>query len=170
MKTVSEGVVKTNIVLVGMPGSGKSTTGKILSSKYDLDFIDTDDLVKEACGMELSKFVGLYGQDQFLCIQEKVILGMYVIKSVIATGGSVIYSSKGINHLGHNSIIVYLKLGYQEITQRLDVNRKLARNSEQSLLELYNERTPLYESVADMVVDCSEKSPYSIADEIMTGR
>jgi shikimate kinase len=82
----------------------------------------------------------------------------------------VIYSSKGIENLRNNSVIVYLKLGCQEVIKRIGSSRKLAREKSQSLLELYNERTPLYEKYADVVVECEGKDPYRIADEIMAGR
>lgn len=159
-------MVSRNIVLIGMPSSGKSTIGKYLAQMLRLEFVDTDALIKENTGKELRDIVNEEGLDQFLEIQEKTILRLNMRGCVIATGGSVIYSRATMDHLRHIGCVIYLKLDFSSIEKRVVSGRRFARNHDQSLYDLYNERTPLYEKYAEVVVDCSNKQVEEIADEI----
>jgi shikimate kinase len=140
-----------------MPGSGKSTIGAGLAAKLGRSFVDTDSIIQQTEKMVLKDIVNERGLDTFLKIQELHILNLKVKDSVIATGGSVIYSSNSINHLKKDGVIVYLKLEIDELIERLEPGRRFARSKEQSFIDLYMERLPLYDRFSDITVDCSGK-------------
>jgi len=156
-----------NIVLIGMPSSGKSTVGRLLAKKINYEFIDTDKLIMEKVNKPLKDLVNEDGLEKFLDIQEKTILETSVDKHVIATGGSVIYSEKSMNHLKKNSVIVYLETDMKELADRITSDRRLARNENQSFQEMYEERKLLYEKYADITVNCTNRKPEDIADELV---
>jgi shikimate kinase len=158
---------KPNIVLIGMPGSGKSTVGKSLALILNYDFIDTDLLIRELEGRELRDIVNRDGLEYFLSIQEKVILELDIKRSVIATGGSVIYSSLSMGHLKKSGTTIYLKNSFEILAQRAGTNRRLARSKGQSLEDVFEEREPLYRDYADLTIDCSDKKPEDLALEII---
>ncbi len=155
-----------NIVLIGMPSSGKTTVGKPLAFRLCMGFADTDAVIRERENRELSSIVNEDGLQHFLHIQESVLLGLHYDNYVISTGGSAVYSDKSMQHLKKNGIIVYLKVSYEDIEKRITSKRRFARNSEQTLLDLYNERTPLYEKYTDMTVECAGKTVEEITAEI----
>ncbi|HHW32126.1 MAG TPA: shikimate kinase [Clostridiaceae bacterium] len=158
---------KSNIVLIGMPGSGKSTVGKTLAGIMKRKFIDTDLLIKEAEGRELKDIVAKEGREAFLNIQEKIILKLNTANSVIATGGSVVYSPLSMSHLKKDGVIVYLKNKFELLIERAGADRRFARNENQSLQDMFDERNPLYEKYADIIIDCSERGPVELAKEII---
>lgn len=161
-----------NIILIGMPGAGKSTIGVLLAKTLGKAFIDTDLLIQAKEKQLLQELIDEQGIDVFLKIEEAVILGLQADNAVIATGGSVVYSDKAITHLKQNGIIVYLKLNYEEIEQRIKnmASRGIVIGKGQSLFDLYRERIPLYERKADLVLDCSgkpiEESVQSVKDQL----
>jgi shikimate kinase len=157
---------KENIVLVGMPGAGKSTIGPLLSQKLGMVFIDTDLIIKEKEGRELADIVKNSGHEEFLRIQEEAILMLSVENCVIATGGSVVMSSYSMNHLKTIGKVIYLKLDFEVIEQRLSPERRLARDGGRSLRDLHDERTLLYEKYADIIIDCNKRDICNIVDEI----
>jgi shikimate kinase len=156
-----------NIVLIGMPSSGKSTTGKVISKKTNMSFIDTDLLIKQTEKRLLKDIVNTDGLKKFLEIQEREVLGINAENHVISTGGGVVYSAASMEHLKQNSIIVYLALEYEEIESRVTPERRFARLDGQSLLDIYNERKPLYEKYSDITIKCSGLSVEEIAEEII---
>lgn len=158
-----------NIVLIGMPGAGKSTIGVLLAKALGMSFIDTDLVIQEREGKLLQEIIDLYGLDEFLKKEENAIVSLNCKSTVIATGGSVVYSEKAMNHLKQNAIVIYLKIEYKEIERRIKniSTRGIAMNKGQSLLDLYNERIPLYERYADIVIDCSGKGMEKIIQEII---
>lgn len=158
---------KTNIVLIGMPSSGKSTTGRALSRALGKGFTDTDVLILNRAGKPLKNIVNEDGLSRFLEIQEKVILDMSVEDQVIATGGGAVYSAAAMEHLGRYAVVIYLKLTFDEIERRVAPERRFARANGQDLYDLYNERVPLYEKYADITVDCSQKSIDEIVNTII---
>ncbi|HHY24578.1 MAG TPA: shikimate kinase [Clostridiaceae bacterium] len=150
-----------------MPGSGKSTIGAGLAAKLGRSFVDTDSIIQQTEKMVLKDIVNERGLDTFLKIQELHILNLKVKDSVIATGGSVIYSSNSINHLKKDGVIVYLKLEIDELIERLEPGRRFARSKEQSFIDLYMERLPLYDRFSDITVDCSGKDIEQLIEEII---
>jgi shikimate kinase len=156
-----------NIVLVGMPGSGKTTAGKELAGIMGYDFMDTDALLLERFGKQLKDIVLEDGLEYFKAVQEEVVSGIDVADTVIATGGSVIYSDSSMETLKRNAVVVYLKLELAELEKRLGPHRKLARDSGQSLCDLLNEREPLYERYSDISIECTGKDITEIAEEIV---
>ena len=144
-----------NIVLIGMPGVGKSSVGVILAKELGCNFVDTDLLIQERESLLLREIIGRDGLDGFLAIEEDVCSGFEAENTVIATGGSVVYSEKAMQHLGSIGTIVYLQLPYNELEKRLgDLhNRGVVLREGQTLETLYAERTPLYERYADVTVD-----------------
>ena len=145
-----------NIVLIGMPGAGKSTIGVVLAKKLGLRFLDSDLVIQDRCGKLLHEIMEEKGLEGFKEIEDQVNASLDVTNCVIATGGSAVYGKNAMSHLKEIGTVVYLKLSYEEISNRLgDLHeRGVALKPGQSLLSLYNERIPLYEEYADMVVDC----------------
>lgn len=157
----------TNIVLIGMPGAGKSTIGPLLAKKLDMDYTDLDDVIKEGQGKELRDIVLEQGFESFLRIQEQAVSSLRLENHVLATGGSVVMSPATMAHLKENGRIVYLQLDYETIEKRLAPGRRLARSSGQSLREVFGERTPLYSHYADVTVDCAGRDAEDITGEIL---
>lgn len=159
---------KKNIVLIGMPGAGKSTAGVVLAKRLGLDFVDSDLVIQERQGMLLHEIIAQKGLDGFLRIEEEANASLEVSGAVIATGGSVIYGKKAMEHLKRIGTVVYLQLPLAAITERLgDLNeRGVAFRDGQSLRSLYEERVPLYEKYADIILPCEEKMLREIVVEI----
>ena len=145
-----------NIVLIGMPGAGKSTLGVLLAKAVNYKFMDTDLLIQERTGELLYKTIEEKGIDSFLKIEEDTLSEINVNRSIIATGGSAIYGEKAMKHLKENGVIVYIKLSPEEIVRRVNniTTRGIVMKKGKTLLDVYNERSPLYEKYADLVAVC----------------
>lgn len=157
-----------NIVLIGMPGAGKSTVGVLLAKALKMPFIDTDLLIQKQEDSYLQELIDRRGIDEFIQIEENVIVSLDVQNNVIATGGSAIYSDAAIKHLRANGILVLLDTKMYQLERRLKntQTRGIAMKGHQSLASLYNERMPLYKKHADLVIDCSKKHIETIVLEI----
>lgn len=144
-----------NVILIGMPGSGKSTAGALLAKAIGFGFIDSDDAIRESEGKSLSRIIEEEGLDGFLAVEERVNARLCADGCVIATGGSVVYGPRAMENFKGMGTIVYLRLSYPEIEKRLsDLKaRGVAIREGYTLRDLYDERTPLYERYADVVVD-----------------
>ena len=144
-----------NIILIGMPASGKSTVGVILAKLLGFDFIDTDLLIQRREQQRLSEIFATRGLPAFLAAEEAACLSVQTSHSIIATGGSVVYSDASMTHLKGMGTVVYLEVDYQTLASRLhDIQgRGVALRSGQTLAELYAERVPLYQKYADITVD-----------------
>jgi len=161
-------LLEKNIVLIGMPGSGKSTSGVLLAKSLGFSFLDADLLIQQQEGMLLQDIVDALGFFGFIEIEEKMIFGVQVSNCVISTGGSVIYSEKAMNHLKEIGMIVYLDVSFSEIMRRIQniSTRGIALKDGQSLENLYEERRPLYEKYADMTVLGDNKTVEELVTEI----
>lgn len=149
-----------NIILIGMPGAGKSTVGVVLAKNLGYSFLDSDLLIQEKEHMILHDIIEKNGLEGFNQIENEVNSSIQTNKTVIATGGSVIYGKEAMLHLKSIGTVIYLKLPYQELECRLgDLNQRgVSIRQGQTLAELYNERIPLYEEYADITIDCQEHS------------
>lgn len=145
----------TNVVLIGMPGCGKSTVGVLLAKSLGMAFMDTDVVFQAREGRKLQPMIDEIGIDAFLKKEEEAILGINCNRTVIATGGSVVYGKLGMKHLHEHGVVVYIRLPFAEIERRLSnlATRGVALKDNQTLYELYQERIPLYEAEADIVFD-----------------
>ena len=144
-----------NIVLIGMPGVGKSTVGVILAKMIGYHFVDTDILIQEQENRLLCDIIESDGVEGFLKIENKINSNINITDSVIATGGSVIYGKEAMEHLGEIGTIIYLKLPYNILDEILEniKGRGVVLKDGQGLHDLYEERIPLYEKYADIVID-----------------
>lgn len=158
-----------NYILIGMPGCGKSTVGVVLAKKTGFKFIDSDLVIQEQEHRLLHEIISENGLEKFKDIENKINAGLTTEYSVIATGGSVIYGRDAMEHLKSIGTVIYLKLSYPEIENRLGdlTERGVVLNPDQTLLDLYKERTPLYEKYADVTVDCDNKSIREIVNCIV---
>ncbi|WP_196801532.1 shikimate kinase [Pseudobutyrivibrio ruminis] len=147
--------MKENIVLIGMPGVGKSTLGVVLAKELGFQFVDADLLIQERENRLLKEIIAEDGVEGFLKIENDVNASIIAEKTVIATGGSVIYGSDAMEHLKEIGTVVYLKLDYETLDSRLGnlKGRGVVLKDGQTLKDLYNERIPLYEKYADVIVD-----------------
>lgn len=145
---------KSNIVLIGMPGAGKSTIGVVLAKTAALEFVDTDLLIQKQTGRKLQDIIDRDGIDEFLKIEGGVISAIDCKNSVIATGGSAVFSEKAMDNLRRDGVIVYLDVPLDEIKRRVDniTTRGIAMKSGETLETVYNERLPLYKKYADITV------------------
>ncbi len=146
-----------NIVLIGMPGSGKSTVGVLLAKAGLLNFVDTDLIIQIKYGKTLSEIIKEKGTDGFIGIENDVLSRQMFDNTVVATGGSAVYGKEAMENLKKGSTIVYLKVMPDELIRRIDniTTRGIAMPEEYTLYDLYNERAPLYEKYADITVDCT---------------
>lgn len=149
-----------NIVLIGMPGSGKSTLGVILSKKLNYGFVDSDSIIVAYHGKLLPELIDENGAEGFLDLEEKINSAISVKRCVISTGGSAIYRGNVIDKFKETGIVVYLKIPYEEIKSRAGDLKKRGVVIKQgnTLKDLYNERIPLYEKYADITVDLNSNS------------
>jgi shikimate kinase len=146
---------RENIVLIGMPTSGKSTVGVIVAKILGMDFVDTDIVIQQREGMRLSEIIDKRGLDAFLDCEEQALLSLNVKNTVIATGGSAVYSRKAMEYLKSSSKVVYLKVEKEELFKRLkDVKARgvVLRNGE-TVDEMFEERIKLYNEFADITVE-----------------
>ena len=149
----------SNIILIGMPASGKSTAGVLIAKKTGYGFIDTDLLIQKCEGALLCDILKKHGAEGFIEIEERVNAQLDADRCVIATGGSVIYGKSAMKNLKSLGTVVYLKVGLKELERRLggkDIFKRgvVMKKKGETLAELLSERTPLYEEYADKTVIC----------------
>lgn len=147
--------MSSNLILIGMPGAGKSTVGVLLAKHRALDFIDTDLLLQRRLKLRLQQMINLRGLHSFRAAEEEVLLDLECQETVIATGGSVIYSEKGMQHLKDLGKVIYLKISLPLLTQRISDmgQRGIVFEPGQNFASLYADRTPRYKQYADLEID-----------------
>lgn len=159
----------TSLILIGMPGAGKSTIGLLLAKALAKDFVDTDLLIQLREGKTLQDIVDNHGYLHLRAIEEDVLRQANYPNHIIATGGSAVYSALAMEHLRHFGQTVFLDVPLPELHYRIKdfETRGLARAPGQSLEELFTERRALYEKYADIIINCQGKTPEQIIDEII---
>lgn len=160
---------RSNIVLIGMPGAGKSTVGVILAKQTARDFVDTDLLIQNRDGRPLQQIVDSDGYLELRRIEQEVLLELSVRNSVIATGGSAVYSEPSMKHLKAGGILVFLEVGVATLEERVHdfSTRGLAKRPDQSFTELFAERSSLYRRYADVTVVCDGLSHEQVCKKII---
>lgn len=159
---------KSNITLIGMPASGKSTVGVLLAKRLGYSFADVDLIIQETTGKLLKEIIADSGLDGFIAIEDRINSELALERSVIAPGGSVVYGERAMAHLREISTLVYLKLPYEEVSRRLGdlTDRGVAVKEGMTLRDIYDERVPLYEKYADITVEAAGKELGSVVDEL----
>lgn len=144
-----------NIVLIGMPGVGKSTIGVILAKQIGYEFVDSDLIIQKRENRLLREIMEQEGVDGFIEVENQVNASLRVEKSVIATGGSVVYGREAMKHLKEAGTVIYLRLSYESLEKRLGnlKGRGVVLRDGQTLKDIYEERVPLYEKYADLIID-----------------
>lgn len=165
---------KQNIILIGMPGAGKSTIGVVLAKNLGFQFLDSDLCIQEKEDRLLYEIISSEGIEGFLEIENRVNASITMKHCVIATGGSAVYGKEAMTHFKQDGIIIYLKLPFFSIEERLgDLNKRgVVLKDGQTLKSIYDERIPLYEKYADITIDCQDMQIKDIvtliANSVMT--
>lgn len=151
---------KSNIVLIGMPGCGKSTCGVLAAKALLKNFFDTDLLLQGLEQERLQDIIDKKGIEYFLDAEENAILSLDINATVIATGGSVIYSEKAMEHLKSMGKVIFLNLSYETMVKRIKniTTRGVVLKKGTTLKDMYDERLPLYQKYADKTINCDENS------------
>lgn len=159
----------SNIVLIGMPGSGKSTVGIILAKRTSKEFLDTDVLIQTREGRTLQDIVDRDGHMVLRNIEERVLLSINVRNHIISTGGSAAYSSAAMVHLRSHGTIVFLHADLETLRQRIGnfETRGLAKKADQSFADLFNERFSLYTKFADLTIESAGFNQEEVCSEII---
>ena len=162
--------MKNNIILIGMPGAGKSTNGLLLAKALGKDFLDTDVLIQVREGKTLQQIMDDTDYLKLRSIEESALASIDVKNTVIATGGSAIYSVAGIVQLKKNGIIVYLETPLKTLEQRIHdyETRGIAKHPEQSFDDLFCERSKLYNEHADIVIHCDQQPPEDVVHSVLS--
>lgn len=158
-----------NIVLIGMPTAGKSTVGVILAKMMGYQFIDSDLVIQTKEDRLLKDIIAEQGVDGFLQIENRINADIHATNSIIATGGSVVYGEEAMEHLRAIGKVVYIKLSYETILSRLSnaKQRGVVLREHQTLMDLYEERCPLYEKYAHFVVDGENLDIEEVVNKIL---
>ena len=144
-----------NIILIGMPGSGKSSVGVVLAKILGWDFLDVDLLIQKRSGKRLQEMIGELGNEGFLEQEADAVESIDCTRTVIATGGSAVLNPRGLNRLRQLGRLVYLEHPFEEIQRRIPnlATRGITLAEGQTLKDLYDYRTPIYEGVADITIN-----------------
>jgi shikimate kinase len=160
---------RKSVILIGMPGVGKSTVGVLLAKRLKFDFLDTDIHLQIQQGKSLKELIALHGTEVFCDLEGNYILSISPSASVIATGGSVVYRPDAMEHLKACGHIVHLDLELSRLRKRLDDMdaRGVVIGPDQDLGDLYAERRPLYTKYADIVISTDGLSPDQVTGQVM---
>lgn len=149
-----------NVVMVGMPGSGKSTIGVILAKSLGFDFVDTDLEICKREGKKLQEIIDTEGLEKFLEIEQQVGEEISPVNSVVATGGSMILSDEAMKNLKKDGIVVYVEVPLKILKKRITnmKTRGIAFKKGETLEDIFRVRTPLYEKYADITITADENT------------
>ena len=155
-----------NIILIGMPSAGKSTVGVLLAKRLGYRFIDTDLVIQEEEGKLLKEIIAEVGTEGFLKVENRVNASVNADHAVIAPGGSVIYCENAMKHFKETGKIIYLKISYDTLKQRVGdlVDRGVILRNGNTMYDMYRERSILFEQYADITIDETGKTAGEIVD------
>lgn len=161
--------MKDNIILIGMPGVGKSTVGVILAKVLGYQFLDADLVIQQQEGKLLREIIEEVGTEGFIEVENRVNASIEAKRTIIATGGSVVYGKEAMEHLSNIGTVVYLKVPFKTLEKRLaDIKgRGVVLKEGQDLLGLFEERTPLYEKYADIMIDEDDLTVEQTVDKLI---
>lgn len=161
---------RRSVILIGMPGAGKSTLGILLAKELGLDFLDTDVAIQVQEQKTLQEILEERGYLALRAVEEQVLLATDCHGKVIATGGSAVYSEKGMEYLKSCGPVVYLEVPLEELRRRIHnyETRGIARRPDQSFAELFEERAALYQKYADITINCADHGPGEVISQVMT--
>ena len=159
---------KDNIVLIGMPGSGKSTIGVVLAKKLGYDFVDSDLVIQGRYKKTLEQLIDEYGDAGFIKLENDVNESLDYDNAVIATGGSAVYGSGAMKHLKEIGTVVYLRVSEMDLNERLGSlkERGVVSNGKTTVKEIFEDRIALYEKYADITVDLEGKTLRESVEEL----
>ena len=164
-----------NIILIGMPGTGKSVVGRALAKRLEYTFVDVDDLIVQAEGRTLPEILRTDGLEAFLDVEGRIGRTLTCEDTVIATGGSMVLSAEAMEHLKKNGVAVWLETPLSRISDRMPedlVDRGIAAPAGSTLREIYDQRTPLYARYADVIVasrDGEDDTARQVEEILRTG-
>lgn len=143
-----------NIILIGMPGAGKSTIGVVLAKVLGYKFLDSDLIIQEKEGKLLSQLIEENGDDGFIEIENNINKSIEVEHAVIATGGSAVYGTDAMEHFRKIGTVIYLEVPYKEIEKRVGSlkDRGVVSNGKENIEDIYADRVELYEKYADVII------------------
>jgi shikimate kinase len=160
---------RSNIILIGMSGTGKSTVGPLLAKNLSRDFLDTDLVIQASQKRALQDIVNTEGQAALRLIEEEALLSLALHDHVIATGGSAIYSEQGMMHLKSDGVVIFLDADLATLESRIHnfSTRGLVKRAEQTFAQLFDERLPLYRKYADIKINCAGLTPEGVCANII---
>ncbi len=158
-----------NVVLIGMPGCGKSTCGVLAAKALCMDFVDTDLVIQQNEGMPLQAIINKKGNDCFAAAEERAVCALTVKNAVVATGGSVVYSRRAMEELKKGGVVIYLQISFDTMLKRIAniSSRGILLKNGETIDAMFEERAALYEKYADFVVDCDGKEIETTVSEIV---
>jgi len=159
---------RKNLILIGMPGSGKSTVGVILAKALTRPYLDSDILIQMRENRSLQQIIDQNGYMALRDIEEDVLLGIDCENHVIATGGSAAYSDRAMTHLKRNGVVIFLDASLDTLKNRIHnyETRGLAKRPDQSFMDLFRERFELYTKYADIAIDSNHRTQDQVCDDI----
>lgn len=158
-----------NLVLIGMPGTGKSVVGQVLAEYLSYAFVDADDLITEVSGKTLPEVLRTEGVEAFLALEEQVGTEAFPKRTVIATGGSMVLSEAAMINLKRDALVIWLETPISKINDRMPddlIDRGIAAPAGMTIREIYQQRQPLYARYADLIV-VSKEDPQSTARQVL---
>ena len=158
--------MERNIILIGMPGSGKSTCGVLAAKALCMSFTDTDLLIQSAEEMKLQDIINERGTEYFEKAEERTLLGVDCENTIISTGGSAVYYDNAMKKLKENGKVIYLKVDYDEMIRRISnmKTRGILLKEGETMEQLFRSRESLYEKYADVTIDCSD---HTVEDTVL---